>query len=151
MNQKHLAQLTRQIGRNKRGFKAYLFIMSAPVYLYHSLAAKDYWTLLFISCLALYAPLLWTAFGLYLCYKTHNQLQQNNIAEKECAQIEVIMALQKNRLDLIAQAIDENPDILYCDYQRRSIIAWCRYYKNTAAQELVMQMMLKYPQESMAA
>lgn len=136
---------------NKKRFKAYLFILSAPVFLYHSLATKDYWTLLFISCLALYAPILWTAFGIYLCYKTHAQFQHNTLTEKEHVQNVIIQSVQMNRLEELSQAIESNPDILYCDYQRRSLVAWCRYYKNTKAQELIMHLMKKYPKESVAA
>jgi hypothetical protein len=150
MNQKGTFQFTRYTG-HRRNFKAYLFIMAAPIYLYHSLASKDYWTLLFISCLALYAPMLWAAFVIYLCFKTHYQFKQNNITEKENVQCDVVMSVQMNHLQKLSEAIDANPDILYCDYQRRSLIAWCRYYKNTKAQELIIQMMEKYPKEALAA
>lgn len=150
MNEKELTKLPRPSGL-RRNFKAYLFIMSAPIYLYHSLATKDYWTLLFISCLALYAPILWTAFAIYLCCKTCNQFQQSNLIEKENIQNVIVQSVKLNHLEVLTKAIEENPDILYCDYQRRSLIAWCRYYKNTRAQELIMQMMIKYPKESLAA
>lgn len=135
----------------RRNFKASLFLTVAPLYLIHSLVAKDFWTLLFISCLALYVPLLWTAFFFYLCFKTLVQFKLENITEKENVQCEVVNSVQMNQLQKLSEAIEANPDILYCDYQRRSLIAWCRYYKNTNAQELIIQMMKKYPKEMIAA
>lgn len=150
MNYKVALRSMRLSGKEK-SFKAYVFILAAPVYLYHSLATKDYWTVLFISCLALYAPLLWAGLILFLCFKTHNQFQQNNINVKENAQSDVVRSVQLNQLQKLSEVIDANPDILYCDYQRRSLIAWCRYYKNTKAQELIIQMMNKYPKENIAA
>ena len=133
-------------------YKNILFcIATAPLYLYHSLATKDCWTLLFISCLALYAPILWTAFAIYLCFKTHHQFQLNNILKKENAQCDLVLSVQLNHLNKLSEAIEANPDILYSDYQRRSLTAWCRYYKNTKALELIIQMMKKYPQKMLAA
>ena len=150
MNHKEIIHATRLLA-HRRSFKAYLFIMALPIYLYHSLATKDYWTLLFISCLALYAPILWAAFVIYLCFKTHDQFKKKSITEKENVQCDVVNSVQMNQLQKLSEAIDANPDVLYCDYQRRSLIAWCRYYKNTRAQELIIQMMKKYPKEAIAA
>ena len=151
MNIRYIIHGIRSNTLERRKFRAYLFIMAAPVFLYHSLATKDYWTLLFISCLALYAPILWAAFAIYLFIKTLNQFQINNLIEKENVQSNIVESVQANQLQKIIETIDANPDILYCDYQRRSLIAWCRYYKNTEAQELIIQMMKKYPKELLAA
>lgn len=79
------------------------------------------------------------------------QFKLENITEKENVQCEVVNSVQMNQLQKLSEAIEANPDILYCDYQRRSLIAWCRYYKNTNAQELIIQMMKKYPKEMIAA
>lgn len=129
----------------------YIFLMSAPLYLYHSLAAKDYWTILFLACLALYAPILWAACAFFLLYKTRTQFQQIHIAEIENIQSRVVLSVQLNQLSKLLEFIEANPEILYCEYQRRSLIAWCRYYKNTGAQELIMEMMKKYPKIASAA
>ncbi len=150
MNGKELSNLSRPLGL-RRSFKIKLLIMSAPIYLYHSLAIKDYWRLLFISCIALYAPVLWTAFASYVGYKIYSQFRESNFSEKENAQNKLISSLQMNRLEEFAQTIEANPDVLYCDYHQRSLMAWCQYYKNTKAQKLVEEMMRKYPQESLAA
>jgi hypothetical protein len=136
---------------NKKSLKTYIFIFSTPLYLYHSMVAKDVWTILFISCLALYVPLLWCALALYLCVKGCFQFKKIVISEKENIQNEIVHCVELNHLENLMLAIDANPEILYCDYQRRSLIAWCRYYKNTRAQELIIQMMKKYPPESRAA
>ena len=150
MNYRNLIRSTRFIGK-KKSFKAYLLIMATPLFLYHSLATKDYWTVLFISCLALYAPMLWAGLIVFLCFKIRNQFEQNNITEKENVQCDIVKSVQLNQLEKLSEVIDANPVILYCDYQRRSLIAWCRYYKNTKAQELIIQMMSKYPKEKLAA
>jgi hypothetical protein len=131
---------------NQKNIKSYfLLLITLPVYLYQSLVVKDFWALVFISCLALYIPILWSAFPVYLCFKTYNQFKQNYILEKENVQNDIIKSVQTNQLQKLAEAIDANPDILYCDYQRRSLIAWCRYYQNTKAQELIIQLMEKHP------
>lgn len=150
MNSQKLTHKRNFFGNSKK-LKAYLFLIALPVYLYHSLAAKDYWAILFISCLALYAPALWIATALFLCYKTHYQFRVNHIAQIESAQSVVIHSLELNQLQKLSEIIEANPEILYFDYQRRSLIAWCRYYKNTRAQELIIQMMKKYPKTSAAA
>lgn len=130
----------------KKSFKAYsLFLLSSPFHLYRSMTAKDFWSLLFLSCLALYVPVLWVACALFVCYKIFSQVQQNNIEEQESIQCIVVQSVEFNRLQVLSDAIEANPDILYCVYQRRSLVAWCRYYKNTRALELILQMMEKYP------
>ena len=135
----------------KSSFKFYFIFLNVPLFVYHSLTIKDYWTLLFISCVALYAPILWSAFVLFLIYKIIVHFNQNNIDEQHSAQNEVIEALIKNNLIELSEKIDQNPDVLYKNYQRRSLVNWCRYYKNTKAQELVIQKMNKYPEQSIAA
>lgn len=95
--------------------------------------------------------MLWAACALYLCYKTHGQFRQKYFEQIENVQCEVVRSVQLNHLQNLSDAIEANPEILYCEYQRRSLIAWCRYYKNTRAQELIMRMMIKYPKEAMAA
>jgi hypothetical protein len=160
MNEKELIFINRKMiaKENNAKYKAYLFVLTAPLFVYHSLATKDYWTLLFISCLALYVPILWTAFAIYLCVKTHSHFLQSNLNQKESVQSSIVHSLQFNKLDELTVAIEENPEILYCDFQRRSLMNWCRYYKNTRALEVVIQLMKKYPKgspkssnESMAA
>ena len=135
----------------KSSLKFYFLFLSAPLILYHSLATKDYWTLLFISCIALYVPILWITFVFFLIFKIIAHFKQSHIEEKQNAQDELIEALQKNNLTKLSEKIDDNPDILYKSYQRRSLINWCRYYKNTKAQELVLQKMNKYPEHTLAA
>ncbi len=139
------------IHSQRRGLKIYLFLISAPVFLYQTFAAKDIWTLLFISCLALYAPILWSAFVIYIGIKAFLFIGSYAKYKKENIQNNVVEALQMNRLEDLTREIEANPEILYCDYQRRSLIAWCRYYKNTRAQELIIHLMQKYPKESLAA
>lgn len=131
--------------------KAYIFIFTIPLYLYHSLETKDYWVILFLACLALYAPILWAACGAFVCYKARNQFRQIQIAQIEDAQNRVVLSVQLNQLQKLSEEIEANPEILYCDYQRRSLIAWCRHYKNAGAQELIIQMMQKYPKISMVS
>ncbi len=150
MNSKDLFQSSKIRGK-KKNLKAIVYLASIPIYLYHSLAIKDYWVILFISCFALYSPLLWFVCVAFLCYKTYVRFQHSHIVEIENAQSIVVQSLQLNQLQCLSEAIESNPEILYCDYQRRSLIAWCRYYKNTRAQELIIQLMKKYPKEAIAA
>jgi len=150
MNDK-VATPLKNIRSHKRVLKIYLFLIAAPVFLYQTLATKDYWTLLFISCLALYAPILWCAFIIFIGVKSFMFLDRYAKNKKENIQDNIVQSLQMNRLEDLSRAIEANPEILYSDYQRRSLIAWCRYYKNTRAQELIIHLMQKYPKESLAA
>lgn len=143
--------LPKTLFTSKRNIKAYFFLLSMPVYFYHSLATKDYWTMLFISCLALYAPILWTALALFIAFKVINYVQQSSTGHIEIIQNVVVKSLVKNNLQDLELAIEANPEILYCEYQRKSLEAWCRYYKNTKAQELIVEMRKKYPKKSLAA
>ena len=126
------------------------FFLNNPFKLYNFLDAKDFWTLLFISCLALFVPYFWGSCILFLIYKMITQVQKNSILELENFHCDIVRAVELNQLESLNNAIDANPEILYCVYQRRSLVAWCRYYKNTRAQELIMQGMLKYPKEAIA-
>lgn len=143
--------LPKTLFTSKRNIKAYFFLLSMPIYFYHSLATKDYWTMLFISCLALYAPILWTALALFIAFKVINYVQQSSTGHIEIIQNVVVKSLVKNNLQDLELAIEANPEILYCEYQRKSLEAWCRYYKNTKAQELIVEMRKKYPKKSLAA
>lgn len=141
----------RSLLSSKRHFKTYLFLLSVPVYFYHSLATKDYWTMLFISCLALFAPVLWTALGLYIAWKIVFSIHDSRISRTQIVQDVVIQSVQKNNLVELELAIESNPDVLYFEYQRKSLEAWCRYYKNTGAQELIVKLKEKYPKKPLAA
>lgn len=136
---------------SKRHFKTYLFLLSVPVYFYHSLATKDYWTMLFISCIALFAPVLWTALGLYIAWKIVFSIHDSRISRKQIVQDVVIQSVLKNNLVELELAIESNPEVLYLEYQRKSLEAWCRYYKNTSAQELITKLKIKYPRKPLAA
>jgi len=126
-------------------------ILRAPICLCNSLTSSDFWTILFISCLALYAPALWSLLLIFLGFKMRTQIYKDNISDIENAQCSIVLSVQMNRLEDLTKLIEENPSVLYCDYQRRSLVAWCRYYKNTKAQELVIRMMKKYPLVQSAA
>ena len=149
MNEKILNKTAAKAHQKK--IKFYLLISTVPICLYHSLATKDYWALIFISCLALYAPILWMAFAFFLAIKAVLGFRESSIAQRESVQNSIVQSVQMNRLDDLSKAIEENPEILYCDYQRRSLTAWCRYYKNTKALELITEMMKKYPKEEVVA
>ena len=125
--------------------------LRAPVCLCNSLTSNEFWTILFISCLALYAPIIWSALIFFLAFKLRMQMTRDTVVAIENAQCSIVLSVQLNRLEELGKLIEENPSVLYCDYQRRSLVAWCRYYKNTKAQELIIRMMKKYPQVQSAA
>lgn len=65
-------------------FKASLFLLAMPLVIYHSMAAKDFWAILFISCLALFAPMLWGACAFYLSFKTIVYIRKKREQPKIC-------------------------------------------------------------------
>lgn len=136
---------------SRRNIKIYLLFICMPAYLYQSLATKDYWTMLFISCLALFAPVLWTALLIFVAYKIFSHVMNAGFIHIELIKNVVFKFLSKNNLQDLELAIEANPEVLYCEYQQKSLEAWCRYYKNPKAQELIVQMMKKYPRNSLAA
>lgn len=71
----------------------------------------------------------------------------STINHKEIVQDVVIQSVVKNNLQELEMAIESNPEILYCDYRRKSLETWCRYYKNKGAQEVIAQLKIKYPRK----
>ncbi len=106
----------------------------------------DYWALLFIGCLSLYIPFLWASLPVYVIFKTKRKAELPiPIQAPSCPVSEIVLFIQRNHLRSLSSAIDSNPDILYCEYKNQDLLTWCKYYNNSKAQSVIIQMTKKYP------
>lgn len=111
-----------------------------------NLIPTDYWTLLFIGCLSLFVPFLWASLPVYLIFKTKRKSHKPlPVLSTKCPVSEVVLFIQRNHLKSLSQAIDSNPDILYCEYKNQDLLMWCKHYNNSKAQSVIIQMTKKYP------
>ena len=60
---------------------------------------------------------------------------------------EIIYLIKANKLENLSEAIELNPVILHCDYKKQTLLSWCKFYNNTSALMLVLQLIKKYPPE----
>lgn len=111
------------------------------------LLSTDYWALLFIGCLSLFVPLLWATFPVYLLFKAKRRSSDPVKGQKKSFYTlsDVVLFIQRNHLNALSNAIESNPDILYCEYKNQNLLMWCKHYNNSQAQSVILQMTKKYP------
>lgn len=120
------------------------------------LGPNDFWIMIFIGCLSLFMTKLVFLIPLYLLLKTTKRASIAKTykfqAPKEMEQI--VLFIQSNKLQSLTAAIELNPSILHCNYKKQTLLSWCKFYNNTKALMVVLQLIKKYPPEkaiSMAA
>ena len=62
---------------------------------------------------------------------------------------EIVAFIQKNHLQSLTEAIESNPILLHCEFKKRDLLSWCKFYNNTKALMVVIHMTKKYPREKM--
>ena len=117
-----------------------------------TLSPQEYWGILFFSCFCLFLPKLWFVVAGFLIYKIERVEMKLRPIPLELPNI--VLHIQMNHIQSLTDAIESNPEILYAQYKKQSLLAWCQYYKNPNAQILITQLMEKHPhieQTSIAA
>lgn len=113
------------------------------------LGPSDFWILMFIGCLSLFVTKLAFIIPVFLLFKTTRRRSLGKAhriqAPKEMEQI--VLFIQRNHLESLTKAIELNPTILHCDYKKQTLLSWCKFYNNTKALMVVLEMIKKYPPE----
>jgi vacuolar-type H+-ATPase catalytic subunit A/Vma1 len=113
------------------------------------LGPNDFWAIMFIGCLSLFVPKLAFIIPIYVLFNTTKRRSLGKAkriqAPKEMEQI--VLFIQSNKLESLTEAIESNPTILHCDYKKQTLLSWCKFYNNTKALMVVLQMIKKYPPE----
>jgi len=113
------------------------------------LGPSDFWAIMFTGCLSLFVPKLAFIIPVYILFKTTKRRSLGRAKRiqppKEMEQI--VLFIQSNKLESLTEAIESNPSILHCDYQKQTLLSWCKFYNNTKALMVVLQMIKKYPPE----
>ena len=113
------------------------------------LGPKDFWVIIFIACLSLFITKLIFTIPVYLLFKISIRpppaKTYNFKTPKEME--EIILLIKSNKLENLTVAIEQNPVILHCDYKKQTLLSWCKFYNNTSALMLVLQLIKKYPPE----
>lgn len=110
-----------------------------------SLDTHDYWGLLFIGCLSLFVPLLSIVAIVYLMFKINRRTIVQELKEQPPEIEQLILFIHMNHLQSLTEAIESNPQLLYMDYKKKSLLHWCKHYNNTKALMVINQMTQKYP------
>lgn len=89
-----------------------------------------------------------------MCLKINRRMVAANkpkevLKEKPDKLEQLILFIHMNHLQSLAEAIESNPELLYCDYKKKSLPYWCKHYNNTKALIVVTQMTQKYPKEEL--
>lgn len=121
-----------------------------------SLGPMDFWAMTFIGCVSLFITKLAFLIPIYLLFKTTRRVSlikaSKILPPQEMEQI--VLFIKSNKLQNLTEAIELNPTILHCDYKKQTLLSWCKFYNNTKALMVVLQLIKKYPPEkamSMAA
>lgn len=120
------------------------------------LGPGDFWVLMFMGCISLFIPKLGLAIPVYLLFKTskRSSLPKSRSIQAPKEMEQIVLFIQSNKLESLTEAIESNPNILHCNYKKQTLLSWCKFYNNTKALMVVLQMIKKYPPEkamSMAA
>jgi hypothetical protein len=115
------------------------------------LISNDYWVILFICCLALFEPRLIIGVGIYMLFKTSRRVVSLEKKYRPSDLEQLVLFIHMNHLQSFTLALESNPNLLYCDYKKKSLLHWCKFYNNTKALGVVIQMTQKYPKEELLA
>ncbi|MBC7427897.1 MAG: hypothetical protein H7336_04740 [Bacteriovorax sp.] len=118
------------------------------------LIANDYWALLFICCISLFVHKLFFCVFIYMAFKIKKVDKRADLREiyEQPKEIDrLILFIHMNHLQSLTEAIESNPQLLYCDYKKKSLTHWCKHYNNTKAILVINQMIQKYPKEAFQA
>ncbi len=123
------------------------FTFSFPLTI--DLRTLDIWVIIFIGCLSLFMTKLAFLIPIYLIFKIRRRTpfvkKYKFKSPKEME--EIIYLIKANKLENLSEAIELNPVILHCDYKKQTLLSWCKFYNNTSALMLVLQLIKKYPPE----
>lgn len=104
-----------------------------------SMGVNDYWALLFICCVSLFAHKLLWAIPIYIALKTNKRLVLKK-KSKPCPELaQIVSYIKMNHLQSLTEALESNPSLLLCEYKKRSLHSWCEYYKNPKASTVIAQ------------
>ena len=132
--------------RSKKIWWKYFLAILFPVKA--SLIKEEYWSILFILCFAIFYPKLILPVWIFMIYKTNFSVVSNNEIKQDPEEIEkLVLYIHMNHLQSLTEAIESNPQLLYCDYKKKSLLHWCKVYGNTKAFSVVAQMTQKYPKD----
>lgn len=134
---------------NSRAIGRHIFSFLLPFEV--CLIGNDYWVLLFISCLALFEPRLFFGVVIYMLFKTNRRVSSMEKKHLPSDLEKLVLFIHMNHLQSFTEAIESNPNLLYCDYKKKSLLNWCKFYNNTKALGVVIQMTQKYPKEELLA
>ncbi len=128
-----------------RNTKEYIYSLLLPFE--SSLTSNDIWGMVFILAVALFIPPLAWTIPIYVICKTNRRVAAKEKEEfpKEIEQ--AVLFIQMNHLQSLTEAIETNPNLLHAVYKKQSLLHWCKYYNNTKALMVVIQLLKKYPKE----
>lgn len=134
-----------------RNWMEYLYNITLPIE--SSIERNDLWGILFIGSIALFVPPLFFFALIYVALKTNVRIAEREEKEKSKELEQLILFIQVNHLQSLTEAIEANPGLLYLNHKKHSLLYWCKYYNNSKAHLVIVQMIRKYPKEisSMAA
>lgn len=135
--------------KRPRVWGEYFYSIFSPITV--SLDTHDYWGLLFIGCISLFQPKLFFLAIIYMALKTNRRVAERELKEQPSEVEQLILFIHMNHLQSLTEAIESNPQLLYCDYKKKSLLHWCKHYNNTKALMVITQMTQKYPKEQLLA
>ncbi len=135
--------------KRPRVWGEYFYSLFSPINV--ALDTQDYWGLLFICCISLFQPKLLFLIVIYMAFKTNRRVAQEELNEQPKEVEQLILFIHMNHLQSLTEAIESNPQLLYCDYKKKSLLHWCKHYNNTKALMVIIQMTQKYPKKELLA
>lgn len=131
----------------RKNWKSYLFSRSFP--LESCLAINDYWAMLFICCVSLFMHKLLWVIPIYILFKTNVRIVVKEAKAHPPELEQMVSFIQLNHLQSLTEAIESNPTLLHYEYKKKDLLSWCKFYNNTKALMVIIQMSKKYPREKM--
>lgn len=144
-NRLRALKIPRHTGRAKN-WSEYFYNVSFPIE--SALEGKDVWTLVFMGAIALFVPVVWIFAFFYILFNTNIRIANRELSERPKELEQIVLFIQMNHLQSMTEAIETNPDLLYCTYKKNSLLYWCKYYNNTKALMVVIQLIKKFPREN---
>ena len=111
------------------------------------LGVNDYWAILFIGCISLFAPKILWVLPIYFLLKTHKRLIIKSHLKSRPELGQIVTFIKMNHLQSLSEALESNPSLIYCEYKKKSLMSWCEHYNNASAQKIISQISSKNTSE----
>lgn len=123
---------SKTMGKYLTAFLFFVALLGVYNFIYICLIAHDF-RVVFPDLILLAIPIVFVT----IYHKIENEYK----AISRHDTLKILMFIQVGHSQALSEALDERPELLSQKYQRKSLLYWTKYYKNTEAHSIIAKRM----------